>query len=60
MIFLKTIKDIYFKTYKQHQSILGENSKEGFTRRRARLKNNSDERVESLEDAASHKKRENR
>ena len=57
MVFIDTMKTILLETYKQHQSILGANSKEKFPRRRASLKKNSEERMKSLEDAASHKKR---
>jgi len=60
MVFIDTMKTVLLKTHKQHRSIFGANSKEEFPRRRARLKNDSDERIESLEDAESHKKRENR
>ena len=38
MVFIGTMKTILLKTNKQHQSILGANSKEEFPRRRARLK----------------------
>ena len=54
MVFINAMKTVLLKTHKQHRSIFGANSKEEFQRRRARLKNNSDERKESLEDAASH------
>ena len=60
MVFINAMKTVLLKTHKQHRSIFGANSKEEFQRRRARLKNNSDERKESLENAESHKKRENR
>ena len=59
MVFIDTMKTILLKTHKQHQSILGANSKEEFPRRRLHLKNHSDQPIKSLEDAASHKKREN-
>merc|ERR1719457_255311 len=58
MVFIDTMKTIFLKNHQQHQSILGANSIKEFPRRRASLKTSSDERIESLEDAASHKKRE--
>ena len=60
MVFIDTMKTFFLKNHKQHQSIFGANSIKEFPRRRASLKKNSDERIESLEDAASHEKRENR
>ena len=60
MVFMNTMETILLETNKQHQSILGANSKEEFLERRARLESRSVEHIESVEDAASHKKRENR
>jgi len=60
MVIIDTMKTIFLINHKQHQSIFSANSIKEFPRRRASLKKYSDERIESFEDAASHKKRENR